>query len=250
MTDKSFNLYKNTEKEWVVDTDNFVESSSLLFVCPIALTISLSVGEPVLITKPSANIVIACTITATSSITPTVTETNCYAGPGDCAGDDSGAFSSTGTQLYMGNVGGGLSTLGIAKSWIRFVVPLSSMTIESAILYIRSTGNYSSTTVKIKIGCEAADNPSAPTSWNDLNARALTSTYYSDNNVAGWTTGIEKSYDVTSSVQEILNRGGWVAGQTMAILIVDWGSSTGANRLFASSENITYNIPELIISYY
>ena len=97
-----------------------------------------------------------------------------------------------------------------------------------------------------KIGCEDADNPSAPTSKADISGRVLTSSYITAS-LAAYTAGVEYSYDVTGAVQEVLNRAGWAYGNTLAVLC---DNTPGLGRRYiAAAENTTYDGPRLAITY-
>lgn len=176
----------------------------------------------------------------TTSVTYTCTS-------GDLYGNDV-VFLNTAGQIGFGGGGAGETAY---KAWVPFTVNLRNrFKIYSATLKMVASSNKSGTTCKAKFGCEAADNPSAPANWAGLNARTLTTAYTQDDNVAAWTEGTEYTVDITSAVQEVLNRAGWASGQTMAVLIVDNTSSTGASREFASSENASYTEAKLEIAYY
>jgi hypothetical protein len=81
-----------------------------------------------------------------------------------------------------------------------------------------------------------------------LNARTLT-TAYNNATLAAYTLGTEYTYDVTTAVQEVLDRAGFIAGNTLAILVHDNGSSANQLRNWASYENTTYTEPILQIVY-
>lgn len=165
---------------------------------------------------------------------------------GDCAGNSSGGFSATGTSIEIGsNSAGGQS----CRAWLPFVVNLNKLTLNSAVVKFRASLNTSNVTCKIKIGCEAADNPAAPTTYAQLYARTLTSAYTTDNNVASWTAGNEYVWNITTACQEILNRAGWVSGNTLAVLIDNNGSTADASRVFAAYEHATYSEAILVIDY-
>lgn len=177
----------------------------------------------------------------------TTTSVTYVCGSGDLYGNDA-AFLNTAGQIGFGGGGAGETAY---KAWVPFTVNLRNrLKIFSATLKVRAASNKGGTTVKVKIGCEAADNPSAPANWSQLNARTLTTAYTTDDNVSAWTEGTEYSFDITTAVQEILNRAGWASGQTMAVLTADNGSTTGATREFASSENASYDEAKLVIAYY
>ena len=161
------------------------------------------------------------------------------AGSGDCWGSGQPSFSATSTNLGIGNVSASDYT---AHAWIPFVnssVPKGTVIIQ-ATLYVVATTTESTTPVKLKIGCEAADNPSAPSSKIDLFGRTLTTAYTTDDNVAAWTAGTTYSWNITTAVQEILDRAGCAIGNTIAVFIKDNASTINKSRGIASSEHLTY----------
>lgn len=166
-------------------------------------------------------------------------------GAGDCWGNTGGDFDNTDTNLYIGGFAGG--TLNNVTTWIPFTVadlPKNTV-ITSATLRFVSTITRTND-VLMRLGCEAADNPSAPTNNGDLLGRTQTSAF-TDDTITGWVTGTPFELDVTSAVQEILNRAGWAVGNTMAILIKDNGTELDNRGRIASYENVTYDKPQLII---
>lgn len=166
---------------------------------------------------------------------------------GDLSGNDV-VFYDSSTTLTIGGGAGGEAGY---KAWIPFAVALLQGTaIASSTLKIRASHTESNATCKIKVGCEAADNPSAPANWSQLDSRTLTSAYLTNNNVSEWTAGTEYTFDITTAVQEILNRVGWSSGNTMAVMIIDNASSASAYRLIASYDNVNYTEPILEIVYY
>ena len=166
----------------------------------------------------------------------------------DCGADSGGGYSDTATFIEIGsNTAGGQT----CRAWIPFTVTLwNSLVITSATLKVKAAGNGSNTTCKVKVGCEAADNPSKPTTKTDLYNRTLSTAYTTNNNVASWTAGTEYTFDITTAVQEILNRAGWASGNTMAVLIQDNGSSISAERQIAAYEHASYAEAKLDIVYY
>jgi len=119
-------------------------------------------------------------------------------------------------------------------------------TILSAKLQLRAYASVSAATCNVKIHLEAADNPSAPTSNSDVNGRSLTTgTVW--NNVEAMTSGTwYDSVDITSEIQEVVNRAEWSSNNAMIVYIKDNGSSTNAYRFISSYEGYP---PKLIISY-
>lgn len=168
----------------------------------------------------------------------------------DMWGDHDGSFDTTGTFMWIG----GTNVTGANPvAWIPFPnIPLSkSKVITSAtIFWIASLSNTQSP-AEFYLGCEAADNPATPTNNADLLARTMT-TAYSTVTPVNYVQGTQYSYDVTASVQEIVNRTGWVAGNTLAILVTDVIQGNVNRRQIASFENATYTEPilQIVVPYF
>ena len=153
----------------------------------------------------------------------------------DCYGTTQPGFDKTGATLYIGNTS---ASDYPAKAWIPFTVTVNNATqITSATLKMRAESNRTGSVIVI-VGCEDADNPSVPANWGGLDGRTMT-TAHTDHTPAAWTSGTEYTVDVTTAVQEVLDRVGWVSGQTLAILIIDNGSTANLVRGIASSEHAT-----------
>jgi hypothetical protein len=170
-----------------------------------------------------------------------------HAGSGDSTGNSSPYFSGTSTSLQAGK-----STTYAIKSWIPFAnaTVAQASSITSATLKLTASTSRSETTVKLLFGCEAADNANtAPTDWTTLNAKTMSAATTADNNVAAWTAGTEYTFNITSCVQEIVNRAGFASGNTISILIFDNGSTNDARRNIAAEENTSYTEPVLVIVY-
>lgn len=153
-----------------------------------------------------------------------------YCESGDCWSDKENNFSSTDTFLHVIDSGGGV-TNGNVRTWLPFVIPLRRVRVNSATLTIHSI-MYQTGTGTIRISCEAADNPSTPTSGSDLNARTLT-TSYNDHLIGEWNNGVDYSFDCTNAVQEIFNRSGWMPNNTMAIVITDVDFGDNQRRIYS-----------------
>lgn len=135
------------------------------------------------------------------------------------------------------------------RNWIPFTVNLpKKLTIVSATLRVVGETTRSETPVSVLFHCEAVDNATAPANSTAMFAKSL-STASLATNLAAYTAGTEYSYVITSSVQEILNRTGWVYGNTLAVMIVDNGTGSSDRRTIATSEHATYAEPKLDIVY-
>ena len=157
----------------------------------------------------------------------------------DCySNDGGGGFYNTLTYITIGN--NSASDFPVT-AWLPFIVNLpKNQVITSAILKVVSVAA-DNVSVHTKFGCEAADNPSAPTTNADLEARALTAAYLNyDANYTVWDIGTEYTFNITSAVQEVLNRAGWTPQNTLAVLIKDNGTPADNVHEFAATENATY----------
>jgi len=220
----SFNITKNVNKSFSLTIPGYVENPTLF--ARMSDTITLAVDLPDLTgncttTMPIISPAIVCV--------PTISYSNANGiytgGITNCSllTSDSTSFTSTRISLPLGN-----GSSGSFKTWIPFVVTIAQgTTIKSALITFtdKSIGQQSSPVI-IKAGCENSANPSAPTTYNDLNIRVMT-THFTTKNITGWTDGNTYSIDVTTSVQEIISKSTWVSGNTMAILIFNSGSGSG-----------------------
>ena len=137
------------------------------------------------------------------------------------------------------------------KAWIPFVVPLLNSTVlVSATLKLVANTSRSGTTGKLRFGCVAVDDASAPGTWAALNALTMTTAYTDDDSVAAQTAGVEYTWNITTAVQEIINRAGWASGNTIGVLIFENGGDNATQRTLASYDNETYTEPILSIDYY
>lgn len=169
--------------------------------------------------------------------TISATSGDCY-----CSKPGTGLFDGASSDLYVAGNGDPNEEF---KTWIPFTVPFpKNKTIVSATLRVVATGT-DAFAKSVYFGCEAADNPSAPVSNADLQARVMT-TANTLIAVPVETVGVAYDFDVTAAAQEILNRAGWAVNNTMAVF-VGFGTASARWRRWASVENATYAEPKLII---
>lgn len=108
-------------------------------------------------------------------------------------------------------------------------------TIESAILTLRSFGNFSTNTITCSIYCVDEDNHNgfSNTAGDRPNDTTKTTAYASWTPTA-WTT--DTSYntaDFTDAVQEVVDRVGWSSGNALSVIFTTV-STTNAHRAFDS----------------
>lgn len=164
---------------------------------------------------------------------------------GDCYGDFGGFFDATGTGMLLCK----RPTGDLTKAWIPFSMPVSKgVVLTSAKITweaLADLGGYA----PVRIGCEDADNPSAPASWSDLNGRAMGSSYASYELHDPYAIGNDYTYDITAAVQQIMNRAGFAIGNTLAVMVFDNGSDPGVRRSIAAFEHASTPQPYLTLEF-
>lgn len=102
--------------------------------------------------------------------------------------------------------------------------------ILSAILQLKSYGNYSAGACNANIYFEDADNPSAPTTKAQYDGRSLTGAV-AWSSIGSWSTDQwYDSPDITSILQTVIDRGGWAEDQAIIAYVKNNSSSSGAYR--------------------
>ena len=138
-------------------------------------------------------------------------------GTGDCWCNAFTAFNDTGVNdLYVGSYSGDDD----AQLWIPFVLNLAkSSTIISATVTVKASVTSSVVTSNVSAGCEAADSPSAPTTAADLRSRTMTGA--STVTLVQYVANTTYNYDITTALQNVVNRSGWASGNTVAFMLRD-----------------------------
>jgi hypothetical protein len=163
----------------------------------------------------------------------------------DCYADRVNFYSDI-TSIAVGNSSADNRPI---RAWLPFVVNINKgQVINSAKLKVVAVPANPYPKLFVRIGCEAADNPTAPTTGPSLLSRVLSAAHLSTE-LPGWTVGTEYIFDITAAVQETLNRDGWASGNTLAVMIVDNGTTSNSTNAFASFENTTYPEAKLEIHY-
>lgn len=177
-------------------------------------------------------------------------------GSGDCTGRYTTTFDNVGNILYVG-----ADTSHSWKSWIPFTLTFDAdrgINIISATLKVTSAETrlrIDNKPCKIAVACENKRNPSSPTTIAGLNSRAITKNYYSGSDVDSWMDGQEISFDITSSIKNLLGTSTvlWNNNDVLAVMLINRNSSLGSYRTMTSYEghveNEEYAAPSLEIVY-
>lgn len=162
----------------------------------------------------------------------------------------SGSTSINGTQLRVGNNSGNGYIIG---SRFQNVTIAKNTTITSAYFTLTAETSYTTTaTIAAIVACQATDNGTTFTATsNNLGTanRARTTAKSSSWSLKSVTANTEYSIDVTSAVQEIINRSGWVSGNAINILVDNNASATSEWQDFYSFDNTAAKAPKLVIVY-
>lgn len=122
--------------------------------------------------------------------------------------------------------------LGPSNGFCRFnsVTLPAAATITAATIDLVAGSNQSATTVNLLIRAVAADNPAAPTTYAGAEGATRTTASVAWSSIAAWTSNSTYSTpDISSVIQELVNRGGWASGNSIVIYIEDNGSSTSGD---------------------
>lgn len=139
---------------------------------------------------------------------------------GHCVG---GLLDKTWNGLAFGNYDS-----GSYENYVLFknvTIPQGS-TIDKAIVKFTAYSDYSGTTVDLDLEFGDIDDASEPSNCTDVANTARTATIDWDN-VGSWSDGVEyDSPELKTILQTVINRVGWLSGNTLAFFIVDDSSSS------------------------
>ena len=126
-------------------------------------------------------------------------------------------FGTDYTQISVGYWGSNSYKQGGGMRFTNITVPKGS-TITSAYLTFTARASRSATTVNSKIHGEDADNPGQFSDLADYEGRTRTTAVVNWDDIAAWTLDSEyNSPDISSIIQEIIDRAGWASGNAMVI---------------------------------
>lgn len=119
-----------------------------------------------------------------------------------------------------------------------------SATITSTVLSITSSGNKSTAETNVLYCFADADNPSAPTTFNEFTGISRTSGV-EHNNLPTWSTGTTyQSSQLNTDFQTVVNRAGFSSGNAIIAFIMDndSGSASAYRSTYSYSKGSTYAI--------
>jgi hypothetical protein len=171
-------------------------------------------------------------------------------GANDCDSiGDGGGFSSSRSSLTFGLYQG--DDFSVSLTFDSVNVPQGA-TINSAVITVVSDDAYSGQTINLKIAAVDVDNASPFTQDSDFNNPTLTTAKVDWDLTDNWTfEGSFSTVDISTVIQEIVDRGSWVAENNINLLIYNDGSSGDNSRAFMSADHGDglVVVPKLIIDY-
>lgn len=158
-------------------------------------------------------------------------------------------FLRFGNDQWEGNVDTGLRFQNVQ-------IPQGSV-INSATIKFVSRGTYAADVVRSIIVGQNTDNPPTFSSYADFISRPKTSNFVQWNNVPHWTFGmVQYTPDISSVIQEIVNKPYWNAGDSMVIFVQNNGSDALAERMAIDYSDGSYgyavnplNVVNITINY-
>jgi hypothetical protein len=261
----NFNISRNV-KEYLDLTipDGFAIATNPIAKISTISAVSLISTNPTFITTYPANSFYIATTSSVTTYPPTLTPQggtpSFYSEAGDCyLLTYTGQFTSSTSYLGFGCAGvyltGGNYNYDDYKTYIPFTVTdgnllTSGKVIASAALYVTCTQtNTQVGSGRIAYVCEAADTSVNPSDYSTLNLKRVTTAFSTNSGQPIWTSGTTYAIDITTSVQEVINRAGW-GGSNNRIGIIGYGSGGSSSDLqvFASYEAGATK-PYVIITY-
>ena len=163
------------------------------------------------------------------------------------------ATVSTNSTLLQPGSHGNNDEYSVACRFPSATIPQGS-TINSATFTLRADSTYSAggNVIRYHVSCQAADNAGALVATSgDLRAsvrpRTTASAVWTQTSVTGNT---EYSVDITSAVQEVINRAGWVSGNAIVVLVDTHADCTsGEWQDYRAYDSSASTAPKLSVDY-
>jgi hypothetical protein len=162
--------------------------------------------------------------------------------------DTANSIDTTDTFLRFGTFGDG-NTLDLGVRFRSVAVP-TGVTITSAIIRFTAASTDSVTTCNADIVGEDNGTPAVFSTYADFAGRDRTTAVVDWDGLGTWTVGnTYDTPDISTIIQEIIDRGDWADGNDLVVFVEDDGSSVGAFRTPASYENVTHAEAQLILAW-
>ncbi len=179
-------------------------------------------------------------IAATESITVQINSSS------DDVNQDGSTLTINSSTLWIGN-GSSASSSYMGLRFNSLDIPQGA-TINSAYLRVYST-KQQWISLSYQMSAEATDNSAAFSTISLPSQRSLTVSNVNSSSNNNWSANNWNSLDdISSVIQEVVDRSGWQSGNSISIIIKGTGGVWG-RKTVASYDGTSGNAPQLIISY-
>ncbi|MGD8922821.1 MAG: hypothetical protein PVH24_06195 [Candidatus Zixiibacteriota bacterium] len=138
---------------------------------------------------------------------------------------------------------------GVLARFVPVSIPRHA-TIDSAFVSLKASGSQSEVTCNAVVCAEDTGNASTFSTYSDLTARSVTDeVVYWDNLPAMMIFNWYRTPDLSSVIQQVIDRSDWHSGNALALLIQDNNSNVGAYRRFWQYDYLPQNACSLIVYY-
>lgn len=160
--------------------------------------------------------------------------------------DDNDAEENEDGDVYRGDNDLDLNEHTVGLRYTSLAIPQGA-TITSAYIKFRAQDNSSSSSASVKIYGEDVDDASSYSSDDeDITDRTRTSAYKTWSMPRFYSNNYYDSDDISSIIQEIVNRSGWESGNDMSFIFVP---HSGEDRDALSRDESSSSAPKLYVTY-
>ena len=157
-------------------------------------------------------------------------------------------WNTASATILMGNYTGNYPCDGYFN-FSSVTIPQGA-TITNAYVKFKAAQNQSGANCDLTIVGNDVDNAVSPTSYTEYPLLVLTTATVAWDNVPAWSINtLYDSPDISTIIEEIVNRAGWVSGNNLALMFRDNGSSIGHSRNPYGYEAGAGNAAQLYVTY-
>ena len=165
----------------------------------------------------------------------------------DDASEVSSSVNLTANDINLSN---GSGTIHTGLRYQNLNIPQGATITKAFLRFSSALSNVAAT--NFTFTAEDADNSAAfTTNANDISSRTSTTASVQWNSDNDWPVSgeLRDTIDISSVVQEVVNRSGWCGGNNLSVLIQAQGLSAASNRKVKSFDDGTGLSPQLVVEY-
>lgn len=219
----------------------------------IAINTSVSISAGVGISDSLEAIVLSASISAGVGMSEDISAEIPGFSPGvtaDCGNwrTATGYFSNSPVQFgWIGDIATGLSVHGFSR-FPNVTIPRGAKILAAKVVFTAHSQQGSGVIAETNIYANATDDSVAPTTAVEAQALPLSSSVEWDI-VGVWSSGdTEETPDISTPIQQIIDRAGWNSGQALTLLIHGYFSHAG-DSAYRSGHGFSADSPTLVVSF-